>query len=192
MALSPTRRRVARRGAACPENFHREGSSRDAGPRTREVVEQMLLRPEMLVLLAQRAEVMPIITKDAAVRLHEVTRGRHENARPRRRPVCDPANARRRTRRRVNLHAIDATLDVDMAPTQNVPKRCHACSKGVGIALRNGSGLAKIILGLFFPPLYALSSCRNRRRASRAGRARPFRPALASMCPRSVNFLFGF
>ena len=53
-------------------------------------------------------------------------------------------------RRRVNLHAIDATLDVDMAPTQDVPKRCHACSKGVGIALRNWSGLAKAILGLFF------------------------------------------
>ena len=37
--------------------------------------------------------------------------------------------------RRVNLHAIDATLDVHPAPTQDVPKRCHACSKGVGIAL---------------------------------------------------------
>ena len=54
------------------------------------------------------------------------------------------------TPRRVNLHAIDATLDVDPAPTQDVPKRCHACSKGVGIALRNWSGLAKAILGLFF------------------------------------------
>ena len=41
--------------------------------------------------------------------------------------------------RRVNLHAIDATLDVDPAPTQDVPNRCHACSKGVGIALRIGS-----------------------------------------------------
>ena len=41
--------------------------------------------------------------------------------------------------RHVNLHAIDATLDVDPAPTQDVPKRCHACSKGVGIALRIGS-----------------------------------------------------
>ena len=41
--------------------------------------------------------------------------------------------------RRVNLHAIDATLNVDPAPTQDVPKRCHACSKGVGIALRIGS-----------------------------------------------------
>ena len=40
---------------------------------------------------------------------------------------------------RVNLHAIDATLNVDPAPTQDVPKRCHACSKGVGIALRIGS-----------------------------------------------------
>ena len=53
-------------------------------------------------------------------------------------------------RRGVNLHAIDATLDVHSAPTQDVPKRCHACSKGVGIALRNWSGLAKAILGLFF------------------------------------------
>ena len=32
----------------------------------------------------------------------------------------------------------------------DVPKRCQACSKGVGIALRNWSGLAKAILGLFF------------------------------------------
>ena len=52
--------------------------------------------------------------------------------------------------RRVNFHAIDATLDGHPAPTQDVPKRCHACSKGVGIALRNWSGLAKAILGLFF------------------------------------------
>ena len=52
--------------------------------------------------------------------------------------------------RRVNLRAIDATLDVDLAPRQDVPKRCQACSKGVGIALRNWSGLAKAILGLFF------------------------------------------
>ena len=41
--------------------------------------------------------------------------------------------------RRVNLHAIDATLNADPAPTQDVPKRCHACSKGVGIGARIGS-----------------------------------------------------
>ena len=67
--------------------------------------------------------------------------------------MTERSTASRRDAGRVNLHAIDATLDVHSAPTQDVPKRCHACSKGVGIALRNWSGLAKAILGLFFLPI---------------------------------------
>ena len=123
----------------------------DAGPRTREVIKQMLLAPQVLVLFAERPKVMPIITKDAAVRLHEVIRGRHEDSGARRRPAHTCARVTERsTAGRVNLHAIDATLDDDPAPAQDVPKRCHACSKGEGIALRNGSGLATIIFGTFF------------------------------------------
>ena len=102
----------------------------------------MLFAPEVLVLLPQRSEVVSIVAQHAAVRLHEVVRARHEDSGARRRPAC----ARDRTldavdgdSTRVNLHAIDATLNVDPAPTQDVPKRCHACSKGVGIGARIGS-----------------------------------------------------
>ena len=54
-------------------------------------------------------------------------------------------------RRRTGTHNLEGPApDAARVRAGDVPKRCHACSKGVGIALRNWSGLAKAILGQVF------------------------------------------
>ena len=113
-----------------------------------------------------------IITKDATIRLHEVVRRGHEDSGPRRRPAC--------------VHESRQTLDGESTSISTpstrrwmfIRRRRRTCRSAAtrarrAWASRLGIGVAwqKQFWDFFFC-LYALRTCRSRRRASRAGRAR--------------------
>ena len=129
---------------------------------------------------------MPIITKDAAVRLHEVVRRRHEDPCA---PTCapQPRQRRRRSRRQSPRHRRDvgcsSGADAGRRSAATRARRAWA-SRLIGVAWKSN-------FGTFIFCLYALRTCRSgRRRLTRDVRDRfGLTPQL---CPRCCLNLFAF